>query len=189
MIFENVDPRALVINEAELTARLSAPTDAERGNLSALYESLIAVARPAYVAERVKVNTENGRLYVGTEGSDSLALGKFLKESSECAVMVATLGVGVDRLILKRAHTSAAEAFILDALADAMIESLCDLVEKRVREGETSSRFSPGYADLELGFGRAIIALTDAERRLGVKLTESGLMVPKKSVNAIIALR
>ena len=70
MIFENVDPRALMINEAELTARLSAPTDAERGNLSALYESLIAVARPAYVAERVKVNTENGRLYVGTPMSN-----------------------------------------------------------------------------------------------------------------------
>lgn len=189
MIFENVDPRTLVINEAELTARLLAPADAERGNISELYESLIAVARPAYVAECVKVNTDAGRLYVGTEGSDSHALAKVLSDSSECAVMVATLGVGVDRLILKRAHTSAAEAFILDALADALIESLCDLAERRVGEGRVSSRFSPGYADLELGFGHAIIAMTDAERRLGVKLTESGLMVPKKSVNAIIVLR
>ena len=76
------------------------------------------------------------------------------------------------------------------ALADALIEALCDFAEAEVCSGlDTSGRFSPGYADLELSLGKEIIALTDAERTLGIKLTESGLMVPKKSVNAIIAVR
>lgn len=189
MIFENVDARALVINESELSARLSVPSGSERGNISELYESLIDVARPAYVAERVKINRDNGRLSIGTEATDSLALYKVLEGADECVVMAATLGVGVDRLIMKRAQISAAEAFILDALSDALIEAVCDLAQERIADGGASSRFSPGYADLELGFGRAILAMTDAERRLGIKLTESGLMVPKKSVNAIVIKR
>ena len=96
----------------------------------------------------------------------------------------------MDRLILKLANISPRDAFVIDAMADALIEALCDYAEARVCEGlSTTGRFSPGYGDLELSLGKEIISLTDAERTLGIKLTLGGLMVPKKSVNAIIAIR
>ena len=187
MIFENVDPRTLVINEAELSSRLSSPIDI--GDISGLYESILEVAKPMYAAVRVKLIREEGAILIGNERVESTALLRVLDGCDECALMVATLGVGVDRLLLKRAQMSVSEAFILDAIADALIEALCDRAQSGLGGGAASSRFSPGYADLDLSFGRTILAMTDAQRRLGINLTESGLMVPRKSVNAIVAIR
>jgi hypothetical protein len=83
-----------------------------------------------------------------------------------------------------------AEAFIIDALADALIEAVCDAAEEEISLGlDTTGRFSPGYGDLELSLGCEILTLCDAERLLGIKMTESALMVPKKSVSAIIAIK
>jgi cobalamin-dependent methionine synthase I len=127
---------------------------------------------------------------VGNTASASRALAELCRDSEECILLAATLGVGVDRLVLRLASVSARDGFLADAMADALIEALCDLAEARVCEGlDTSGRFSPGYADLELSMGREILLLTDAERVLGIKLSEGGLMIPKKSVNAIIAIK
>ena len=46
-------------------------------------------------------------------------------------------------------------------------------------------RRSPGYGDLPLSLSRTIINELDAPRRLGVSITDSGLLVPSKSVTAI----
>ncbi len=190
MIYEMIDPRELKIKESELAARLSAPYGAPVDKLDGLYETLISVARPAYVAARVKLTKGNGGIYVGGMRTASKALLKLCEDSGECIVMAATLGIGVDRLVIKKAQTSAAEAFVTDAMADALVEALCDLAEERLCRGLTASgRFSPGYADLELEMGEGILALTEAERLLGIKLTNGGMMIPKKSVNAIIAIR
>ena len=104
--------------------------------------------------------------------------------------MVATLGVGVDRLIAREQHLSVSDAFVIDAMADALIEALCDNAERRLTEGEAVvPRFSPGYADLPLGVGAEIVRLLGADVRLGISFTESGLMIPRKSVSAIVCIR
>ena len=140
--------------------------------------------------EGFQLKRENGAIYIGNAKSESKSLAKLCQSSDECLLLCATLGIGVDRLVLKTASISARDAFVIDAMADALIESLCDYAEARICEGLlTTGRFSPGYGDLELSLGGEIIALTDAERAIGIKLTASGLMIPKKSVNAIIAIR
>ena len=190
MIFNNVSPDSLAIDVRELSARLGAPSESLIDRISELEEKLYSVAKPSYTAMRVKLKRENGAVVIGNAVSHSRALSKLLDGSDECVLLVATLGIGVDRLVMRTANISTRDAFVIDALADALIEALCDFAEAEVCSGlDTSGRFSPGYADLELSLGRDIIAMTDAERTLGIKLTESGLMVPKKSVNAIIAVR
>ena len=190
MIFNNVSPDSLAIDVRELSARLGAPSESLIDGISELEEKLYSVAKPSYTAMRVKLKRENGAVVIGNAVSHSRALSKLLDGSDECVLLVATLGIGVDRLVMRTANISTRDAFVIDALADALIEALCDFAEAEVCSGlDTSGRFSPGYADLELSLGRDIIAMTDAERTLGIKLTESGLMVPKKSVNAIIAVR
>ena len=190
MIFNNVSPDSLAIDVRELSARLGAPSESLIDGISELEEKLFSVAKPSYTAMRVKLKRENGAVVIGNAVSHSRALSKLLDGSDECVLLVATLGIGVDRLVMRTANISTRDAFVIDALADALIEALCDFAEAEVCSGlDTSGRFSPGYADLELSLGRDIIAMTDAERTLGIKLTESGLMVPKKSVNAIIAVR
>ena len=190
MICKNVSPESLVVDARELSARLGAPADSLVDGLCELKEKLYSVAKPSYVAMRVKLKRENGTVAIGNAVSHSRALARLLDGSDECILLVATLGIGVDRLVMRTANASPRDAFVIDALADALIEALCDFAEAEACSGlDTSGRFSPGYADLELSLGRDIIAMTDAERTLGIKLTESGLMVPKKSVNAIIAVR
>lgn len=190
MIFKSVDPRELQIDTRELSARLGMPvTEADIAGSEA-YRSLVAIARPTYSAVRVKLNRDNGAITVGGVRSESKALIKLCDGADESILLTATLGVGTDRLVLKRASASAYDAFMVDAIADAMIEALCDLAQAQLCEGiDASGRFSPGYGDLELSFGEVILTLTDAERLLGIKMTSGGMMIPKKSVSAIIAIK
>ena len=189
MNYKSVDPRILKINENELKARLAIPT-LESCELSALYNRLLSESKPMYVATRVELIRENGGIRIGGIKTESRALLKFSEGASSYIAMVATLGVGVDRLILKTSKISSADAFIIDAMADALIEALCDYAEEEICQGLVASgRFSPGYADLELSAGYEILSLCNAEKMLGIKVTESGLMIPKKSVNALIAVK
>ena len=190
MIYENIDAHDLRIDTRELSARLGAPIGREVDGITDLYELLLSLAKPAYSAVYVNLDRQNDSITIGNVSTKSRALEEVARDSTECILLAATLGVGVDRLIIRAAGRSARDAFILDALADAMIESLCDEAEKRLTVGlDTAPRFSPGYADLDLSFGREILRMTDAERLLGIKLSESGLMLPKKSVNAIITVK
>lgn len=189
MNYKALDPRDLKINNNELAARLAVPT-VEGFDFSELYERLISAARPAYVAERVDLIRENGEICIGKVKTASKALEKFSENASEYIVFAATLGVGVDRLILKSSKLSPREAFVIDAMADSLIESLCDFAEEELCRGiSASGRFSPGYADLELSVGYEILSVCKAEKVLGIKVSEGGLMIPRKSVNAIIAVK
>ena len=189
MDYKFVDPRTLEIDERELSSRLSVPMT-EVVDFSGIYEKLMREAKPSYVATRVRLKAENGEIFIGSTSTRSTALAKIAKGCSEAIVFVATIGVGVDRLILRTSLQSGAEAFILDAMADALVESLCDHAERTLGEGlATVGRFSPGYADLELSVGYEILSLCSAEKLLGIKVSESGLMIPKKSVNAIIMVK
>lgn len=189
MIYERVEPGDLVLDMRELSARLGYPVDSLTHNIKDLYESLKMFATPAYCAVYANITRQNEAIIIGNARTVSKALNKVFDGSNECILLAATLGVGVDRLILKTAGRSAHDAFVIDALADAMIESLCDRAQMSLcTDISTQPRFSPGYADLPLSFGKEILLLTDAERTLGIKLSESGMMLPKKSVNAIIAI-
>ncbi len=190
MIYERIDARSLQIDARELSARLGAPTDPSDDAVAAVLERIYSVANPAYTAIRVKIKRENGDIYIGRFKSESTGLRTLLSDSSECILLAATLGAGVDRLLLKMSGTSAHDAFVADAVADALIEALCDLAEEKITDGlVTSGRFSPGYSDLELAMGEEILALTDSGRMLGIRLTDGGMMIPRKSVNAIIAIK
>jgi cobalamin-dependent methionine synthase I len=50
-------------------------------------------------------------------------------------------------------------------------------------------RFSPGYGDFPLSYQRVLIDLLDAPRVLGVSVTPSDLLVPVKSVTAVVGIR
>ena len=189
-MYESINARELKIDTRELAARLGAPINARIDGMDELLENLVSVAKPMYSTARVNINRQKDGLMIGKRYTESRALGEVIRGCDECILLAATLGVGVDRLILKTASLSPRDAFLLDAMADALVEALCDEAQVRACRGfDVAPRFSPGYADLELSFGKEILALTDAERLLGIKLSESGLMIPKKSVNAIIAIR
>jgi len=136
-------------------------------------------------------NDENGLRLAGT---DVILLGRniasHLVGCSKCAVMSATLGIGIDREISRLRFSSVTKSVIFDACASAMIEALCDTCDAELKEKyhKITSRFSPGYGDLPIETQRNILALTDAPRRIGLTLTDSFMLTPVKSVTAFIGI-
>ena len=189
MYFERVKADELQLDGRELASRLC---DGGRVDYTAddRYYRLLRATSCAYVAERLPIVRVDDGMMIGDIPVVGAAFSRVARGCSECIAMVATLGVGVDRLIAREQHLSVSDAFVIDAMADALIEALCDDAERRLTEGEAAvPRFSPGYADLPLGVGAEIVRLLGADVRLGISFTESGLMIPRKSVSAIVCIR
>ncbi len=123
--------------------------------------------------------------------SDSLA--RTLDGCSYAFLFAATLGTGVDTLLRRYGQTAPADLVIAQATATALIEKYCDECEKKMRMevpgAVLRARFSPGYGDLPLACQTDLLAHLDATRRLGIALTDALLMVPSKSVSAIIGVK
>lgn len=107
-------------------------------------------------------------------------------------LLCATLGAAVDREIRRAERSSMLDALALDAAAGDGIEKVCDAAEAEIRRIEEQNgrfltgRFSPGYGDLPMTAQPDLIRLCDAPRKIGLTLTQSGILVPRKSVTAIM---
>ena len=108
-------------------------------------------------------------------------------------LMGATLGAGVDRAIHIEEVRDALSALVMDSAASTLIEAVCDSFEAELRrraaeEGKfLTTRFSPGYGDLPLSVQNRFGELIEA-RRIGLTITPEHIMIPRKSVTAIIGI-
>ncbi len=102
-------------------------------------------------------------------------------------LFAATVGAGADRLIARAERISPARALLLDAFFSERTEALCDAFTARYNDPHR--RFSPGYGDLPLSFQREVFRLLDCPRRIGLTLGETLLMMPTKSVTAIVGVK
>ena len=119
-------------------------------------------------------------------------LSKNLCECSKVIVFAASIGIGIDRLIARYSKISPSKALLLQAIGTERVEALCDAFCKDIAEEYATSvkpRFSPGYGDLPLEIQKDILALLDAQRRIGVTLNDSLLMSPSKSITAFIGIK
>ncbi|AHM57557.1 hypothetical protein EAL2_808p00500 (plasmid) [Peptoclostridium acidaminophilum DSM 3953] len=120
------------------------------------------------------------------------SIAEHLADCDTCAVMAATLGGEVDRRIRTYSKTDLTRSIVLDSCATAGIESVCDICEESIKQLAseqgygTNFRFSPGYGDMPLDVQPQILRALDAYRRIGLTVTESLILVPRKSVTAIV---
>ena len=125
---------------------------------------------------------------------ESRDLAKNLSGCESVFLFAATIGVEIDRLILKYSAVSPAKAVMLQAIGAERIEALCDsFCEDITQELALSGarvrlhpRFSPGYGDLPLQKQADIFRLLNCGKYIGVSLNESLLMSPTKSVTAFV---
>ena len=130
------------------------------------------------------------------EGSGLVLPGKMartmLRECSDAVLLLCTLGAGFEARLRAASARDMAQAAMLDACGSAYVEAGCDEAEQAIAArfpGKfLTDRFSPGYGDLPLELQPALCAALDSQRRLGVTVTESLLMVPMKTVSAVIGL-
>ena len=109
-------------------------------------------------------------------------------------MFAATLGTGADQLIRRYSLLEMSRAVVLQAVSAAMIEEYCDQVCGQLREEyEDRDGFCAhgSVRDTETFPWRArrlCWTALEAGKRIGIKLTDSLLMMPSKSVTAVMGL-
>ena len=169
----------------------SVPPDLEDA-LARCERELMSAARPRAVW-RLFDREANGRLSGTGFVPAGESIRRHLSGCGQVILMAATLGSEAESLLRRAQIRDMGDALILDALGSAAIEGVCDrLCEEIAQElspRRLTARFSPGYGDLPLGQQRELFAVLDVTRRIGVSLSESGLMLPQKSVTALIGVK
>jgi len=130
------------------------------------------------------VTINNNISFVSTD------LASFLRECDKAVFLGVSLSTQFERKLSLYQRTDALKAMIYDACGSAFVEAICDELSRQF-EQETNlystSRYSPGYGDLALEEQKKFYRILSLEK-MGVELTESNLMIPRKTVTAIIGL-
>lgn len=140
-------------------------------------------------AERVYLTDEQTELKL-----ESKDLATNLKDCDYVVLLAATLGNAPDKLMMRYEITNMAKAAVVQAVAAELIESYCNEVQEQLMEEWKMKhyflrpRFSPGYGDLSLAYQKDFFEVLACEKRIGVTLTDTLLMLPTKSVTALIGI-
>ena len=149
---------------------------------------------PKYVSKAFPVTVEGNEVRFADVVIESRSLARNLAGCTQCVLFAATAGPFCDMLVKRASVTSSAYASCCQAAGAAAIEAYCDLINDKIKDEYEAKglfarpRFSPGYGDLPLENQKDWFRLLDITRNTGIELTGSLLMVPTKSVTAIIGL-
>ena len=153
------------------------------------------VATPKVVSGNFTLEQlEAHRLKLGGCPVTSKHLSKNLLDCEQVVFFAATLGIGVDKLIARYSKFEMSRVVVIQAVATALLEDFCDeqctyLSEEWAKRGfYLRPRFSPGYGDFPIEFQMFLIGMLEGNKKLGIYLTDSFLMIPSKSVTAVIGL-
>lgn len=182
----------IVINKKEALRYLGYKS-AQPVNVNGLFDVAESEIKKAAILKacysKTDITVENEEIDFGFCKIKSHDLSKNLNGCKEAYIFAATLGSGVDRLIMKYEKFEPSKAVLIDALSSATIEGLCNLVNQELASGlKTKPRYSPGYGDVPLTYQKDFLAFLDAGRKLGITLTDTFFMSPTKSVTAIIGI-
>lgn len=149
-----------------------------------------------YLIKKLKYNDEKNELMLedGNIVFKSNDLYKLLENCNECMLISATLGLEIERELRKLTYTNLTKGVILDACATTAIEEVCDIVQDNISRDlqkinkYITSRYSPGYGDLSIEYNVQINNILNSHNKLGLTVNHSGIMIPRKSVIAIIGV-
>ncbi|MBQ3012687.1 MAG: Vitamin B12 dependent methionine synthase activation subunit [Clostridia bacterium] len=164
----------------------------------ALIDRAIEIARGAFCGKvcfcELPLSVFDSQIQFGAIRTKSKNLLKNLDGCESVILFGATVGIEIDRLIMRYGKISPSLAVCLQALGAERIEALCDIfcadmARKQGFQGKRlRPRFSPGYGDFPLDAQKEIFAILGCDRRIGLTLNDSLIMSPTKSVTAIIGI-
>ena len=122
------------------------------------------------------------------------SLRKHLSSATQVIFLSATVGEMVEEAASDAfAKGEYALGMLIDAAATAAVEQTADELEKLLANKfaqlgfKMTFRFSPGYGDWDLSEQGKVAKLANAEA-IGVTLTDSLMLMPRKSITAVIGL-
>ncbi len=147
-------------------------------------EKILSVSAVKYLYKQIPI--EEGGLLKGED------IKKHLKGCESAVILCATVGNPVDKLIRSASVEDMSEAVVLDAMASAAVEQVCDKLDDIIAAENPGKylthRFSPGYGDYPIELQKLFLQLLDAPRKIGLCASGSSLLTPTKSVTAIIGI-
>ena len=164
-----------------------------RGDLN---DSLQELASPALSCRTRKIKGIEGDKVYFDKGVclKSPILARVLEPCEEAVFFIVTIGRGVEGEVARLNNEGRlTEAYILDRLGSLTAEhSVKAFYERMKRYHEKKGygvtlRFSPGYCDWPITEQEKLFLLVDAES-IGVTMTASCLMQPRKSVSGVFGL-
>lgn len=174
----------------------------KRQNIDEAMENLLTeciveineIARKSFVYNIYDIEREKDRIALKNTNLifQSKDLSKHLHNSDKCALMAVTLGLEADKKIAYYSKMNLTKGIIMDACASAAIEALCDEIQEEIgkkakEEGlYITARYSPGYGDLSITHQKDIVEVLRAYSKIGLTVNESSIMLPRKSVTALI---
>lgn len=154
----------------------------------ALVEACRAELARAVPPRQLSRRVETDRL---TAHSRDLA--HHLRHCREGYLYAVTLGGETDRLLRRWTAQSMAKAAVGQAVCavwlDQLCAGLCQELQASLGAGEyLTPPFSPGYGDWDLTAQGQVLAVLEAPKRMGLTLTAAGMLVPEKSVTAVVGI-
>lgn len=124
--------------------------------------------------------------------NESVSLKELLRNALCVSCFAVTIGNGVEQQIeTLQANGDIAKAAIWDAIGSEAVEQAANFVNRLIREEaalEThglTTRFSPGYGDVNITANIELLRLLGAEK-IGITANDAGMLVPQKSITALI---
>lgn len=108
--------------------------------------------------------------------------------------MAVTLGAKSEMLLRRETALSATGGMLADVCASSAVEQAANVLNKHLRAQAnqrgfaTTWRFSPGYGDLPLSVQPCFLKALGADKALGISLTPALMLVPTKTITAIVGL-
>lgn len=128
---------------------------------------------------------ESGTVFSGKNMS------KLLRNCPYVTLMAGTIGEALENKVETLKTDNPSDAFYLEVVGGWMADYMAEQIDKRIEQEIIKSgygrtmRYSPGYGDWNLTCQAEMMRLTQASR-IGITLTESSIMIPRKSVSAAI---
>ena len=122
------------------------------------------------------------------------AIKKHLMDCNKVIIIAVTVGIEIENQITEMFKKGKyGLSIMLDAAATAAVEQSADLMEKAIKEQVSRKgykmkwRFSPGYGDWPMEQQTEMLNHAQGEK-IGITLTDSLMLEPRKSITAIIGL-
>jgi hypothetical protein len=161
-----------------------------RPEIKSLIRELLATVKKAHLLESA-IACE---IYTITELGEQPLLPSVLPTAEELAVAVCTIGPGLENQASEYfKQGEPLRGMLLDGIGSAAVDSLTEEVCKFIageassRGYEASSPISPGMPGLPLTEQWQLLSMVPAQD-IGVSLTPTGMMVPRKSASMVIGM-
>lgn len=183
----------LSVDEALKVGQLGRIAD-KIDNMDKRLEECKKLIKPAalYTYTKVEQVSKEGLLINDNRLLKSTKLAEQLSCSTEIAPYIITIGADLEKRVTSIATDKILDSWILDNLGTYALRTLGKHIEERIRneKGWKISRFNPGSTptwnleEQEKIFG--IFSKEAVQEKIGVRLTDTFMMIPKKSVSGVM---